>query len=183
MDSNETITLYHGSISLFDAIDVTEGKPFKDFGKGFYTTRSRDHAVSLARRNRDISRFRAEADGETSNASIWLYEFEFPKTALASFSVKEFPEPSHEWMRYVAENRRSRYRIHGYDMVIGPTADDNTLAVINGYWSGLYGDTTSDAAIDTVLRLIEPNKLPLQYYFANNRAVNYLIPTSREKLI
>jgi hypothetical protein len=183
MDSNQAITLYHGSVSLFDAIDASKGKPFKDFGRGFYTTRSRKHAVNLACRNRDISKRRAEIKGEPFEMSIWLYEFEFPTHALTALSIKEFHEPNHEWVRFVAENRRSRSRIHGYDMVIGPTADDSTLAVINGYWSGLYGDIASDKAIDTLLSLIEPDRLPIQYYFAHNRAVEYLVPISREELI
>lgn len=30
--------LYHGTISLFDEIDVDAGRGYKDFGKGFYAT-------------------------------------------------------------------------------------------------------------------------------------------------
>jgi hypothetical protein len=48
------ITLYHGSIYEFDKIDVNKGKPFKDFGIGFYTSRDENHAVRLALRNKQI---------------------------------------------------------------------------------------------------------------------------------
>ena len=35
-DSQPDIIVYHGSTSLIDKIDVTRGKPYKDFGRGFY---------------------------------------------------------------------------------------------------------------------------------------------------
>jgi len=35
---------------------------------------------------------------------------------------------------------------HDYDMVIGPTADDDTAFCLKAYWDGLYGKVGSDAA-------------------------------------
>ena len=32
------IKLFHGTIYEFDKIDVAKGKPFKDYGIGFYTS-------------------------------------------------------------------------------------------------------------------------------------------------
>jgi hypothetical protein len=51
---SDIITLYHGSVHSFDNIDVSMGKPFKDFGIGFYTSRDRFHAEKMALRNKDI---------------------------------------------------------------------------------------------------------------------------------
>ena len=42
--------VYHGTTSLFDQIDVSKGKPYKDFGKGFYVTKSKPHVAKLALR-------------------------------------------------------------------------------------------------------------------------------------
>ena len=42
--------LYHGTIYEFDEIDVTAGKGYKDFGKGFYATAVPMHAEKLAKR-------------------------------------------------------------------------------------------------------------------------------------
>jgi hypothetical protein len=67
------MTLYHGSIYDFAEIDLTRGKPFKDFGKGFYTTQRRDHAASIARRNREIILARVQAAGEKSDVKMLLY--------------------------------------------------------------------------------------------------------------
>ena len=48
------ITLYHGSIHGFEEIDVAYGKPFKDFGIGFYTSQDIEHSKNLALRNKNI---------------------------------------------------------------------------------------------------------------------------------
>ena len=48
------IVLYHGTTYDFTEIDVRRGKPFKDFGQGFYATQNRESAVNMALRNRDI---------------------------------------------------------------------------------------------------------------------------------
>ena len=36
--------LYHGSNLPIDSIDLSQGKKFKDFGQGFYTTHLKDQA-------------------------------------------------------------------------------------------------------------------------------------------
>jgi len=55
---NDKITIYHGSTSLFETIDITKGKPYKDFGRGFYVTENKPHAINLALRNRRIEKER-----------------------------------------------------------------------------------------------------------------------------
>ena len=52
------ITLYHGSTYDFVDIDLSKGKPFKDFGIGFYATENKDHAMRLALRNKKIEEHR-----------------------------------------------------------------------------------------------------------------------------
>jgi len=49
IDEGSKVLVYHGTTSLFDDIEVSKGKPYKDFGKGFYVTRTYSHAESLAR--------------------------------------------------------------------------------------------------------------------------------------
>jgi len=45
------LTLYHGTTHDFTEIDVCRGKPFKDFGQGFYLTESYERARNIAVRN------------------------------------------------------------------------------------------------------------------------------------
>jgi len=56
--STEVLTVYHGTTSLIDVIDVSKGKPNKDFGRGFYVTQDLNHAMSLALRNKAIEKER-----------------------------------------------------------------------------------------------------------------------------
>lgn len=46
--------LFHGTTYDFKEIDVTIGKGYKDFGRGFYATSIKGHAESIARRNKFI---------------------------------------------------------------------------------------------------------------------------------
>lgn len=47
--------MYHRTIYELDEIDVSAGKGFKDFGKGFYATAAPSHAERLAVRNKIIA--------------------------------------------------------------------------------------------------------------------------------
>ena len=164
------IIVYHGSTYLFDTIDVTKGKPYKDFGRGFYVTQNFNHAKTLAIRNKSIE---AEQYNRYTNAYVYTFEFDLISTKKF-FSVKEFKDADLIWMEFVLANRKARECSHEYDVVLGPTANDDTSIVLKAYFGGLYGDIGSIEAIETALRLIEADKLPSQIYFANNSATKFL---------
>ena len=67
------IVLYHGTTYDFAEIDVQRGKPFKDFGQGFYATQNRESAVNMALRNRDIEIRRLQRRGITREVTPWFY--------------------------------------------------------------------------------------------------------------
>jgi len=171
----EKITLYHGSIHEFDAIDVSKGKPYKDFGAGFYLSPSREHSESLARRNRQIEIMRIKQRKERTAIGAWVYAYEFDLSHLNNLKTKEFPKPDREWMRFVAANRNSLTCMHDYDVVIGPTANDDTRVSIQAFFTGVFGDVNSDSSIDFLINLIEPYQLPVQYFFGTRRAADLLV--------
>jgi len=162
--------VYHGSTALFEAIDVNMGKPYKDFGRGFYVTENINHAKNLALRNKRID---TERYGKQAEAYIYTYEFDLID-AKNKFTVKDFTDADLTWMKFVLANRRVKGRTHDYNIVIGPTADDDTSLVLKAYFTGLYGDIDSLIAIETALRLIEADKLPPQIYFSDNESVKLL---------
>jgi hypothetical protein len=168
------ITLYHGSIHLFNEIDVSRGKPFKDFGIGFYASLSEEHAQNLALRNKAIEETRIKRQRTHTDVSAWLYIYEFDMLNLQNLNVKEFKNADKEWMRFVVQNRASEARIHNYDVVVGPTANDNTRVAIRAFFAGAYGDIQNDKTIDTLITLIEPDNLPLQYCFGSVKAAALL---------
>ena len=44
------IRLYHGSNTIIEEIDLSKGRPNKDFGRGFYVTTIKEQAEKMARR-------------------------------------------------------------------------------------------------------------------------------------
>jgi len=170
--------VYHGSTSLLDKIDVTMGKPYKDFGRGFYVTESKFHATNLARRNKRI-----EMSRYGRSCKAYLYTYELDMSGLSVLSVKEFINADFEWVQFVLANRKTRTRTHNYDVVIGPTANDDTMVVLNAYLDGIYGDVGSDDALGILLKNIEAENLPEQIYFGTEKAVALLTQTGYAEIV
>ena len=170
------IMLYHGTICHFDIINVTKGKGNKDFGRGFYTSRDISHAERLAVRNKFIEEERFALRGLKKSVTPLLYTYEFDTSNLAVLNVKEFKTADREWMRFVVLNRESKSIIqeHEYDIVIGPTANDNTRAAIQTVVPLTKGQVMTDRAIDALIALIEPDNLPRQFFFGTQRAADLL---------
>ncbi|GHU90683.1 hypothetical protein FACS1894202_10880 [Clostridia bacterium] len=123
--------LYHGTTHDISEIDVTRGKPFKDFGRGFYATQSRESAVNMALRNRDIELRRLNRREIMREVTPWLYTFELDESKLESMNVKLFDGADKDWVLFVTENRTTDLHRHIYDVVIGPTANDQTNPTIH----------------------------------------------------
>jgi hypothetical protein len=175
------ITLYHGTTYEFDIIDVTKGKWNKDFGRGFYTSRDVSHAERLSTRNKFIEEERFALRGVKKSVTPWLYTFEFDLDNLTALNVKEFAAADREWMRFVVLNRESKSKTqeHEYDIVIGPTANDNTRAAIQTVIPLTNGQIMTDRAIDALIALIEPANLPQQFFFGTGCAADLLRLTKR----
>ena len=178
----DTILLYHGSSFDFDDIDLEQCKPYKDFGQGFYTTAAIDHARSMAERNAELRESKQRRLGSANERiSKWLYRYQFDAHKAAALAVKEFTAADREWGRFITLNRRGRRTPHNYDIVIGPTANDFTNPTIQFYMSGGVGEVGSDAAIDELVRLLLPYKLPSQYFFATKKAIDCLTLLGKEE--
>jgi hypothetical protein len=94
---------------------------------------------------------------------------------------KEFTEVGREWGRFITLNRNRKGVPHKYDIVIGPTANDRTNPTIQFYMSGGVGEVGSDVAIDELVRLLLPYKLPSQYFFATRRGVDCMTLVGKER--
>jgi hypothetical protein len=176
------IMLYHGSSYDFDAIDLTQGRPYKDFGQGFYASANIDHAKSMAERNAEMRESKLRRyDSGNKRIEKWLYNYQFDKEKATGLSVKEFIEADREWGRFITLNRNRRGVPHEHDIVIGPTANDYTNPTIQFYMSGGVGEVGSDAAIDELVRLLLPYKLPSQYFFATRRGLDCLTLVRKER--
>ena len=58
-------------------------------------------------------------------------------------------------------------RVHDYDIVIGPVADDGMVLQLNLYMQRLI-------TMDMLVRELTYHKLNNQYYFGTERAIKYL---------
>jgi hypothetical protein len=176
------MVLYHGTTHNFDNIDLNYGKPYKDFGKGFYVSQTRSQAVGMAVRNAEMITRREKAE----NAKIvepekWLYTYDFPAAALDSLNFIKFEEANAAWVQFVTLNR-TRANAHNYDVVIGPTANDRTNPTIQNYLSEAFGEVGSDAALSILIQLLKPYVLPVQFLFGTEKSVKYLTLTDKERL-
>ncbi|GHU78461.1 hypothetical protein AGMMS49992_29130 [Clostridia bacterium] len=166
--------LYHGTTHDFTQIDVARGKPFKDFGQGFYATAVFDHARSLALRNRRIEESRLKAIGQTMRLTAYVYTYEFDNRALDQLNAKLFESADREWLKFVIQNRTNRERQHSYDLVVGPTANDDTRTSIRAVTNAANGAILNDNALDLLLTMLESANLPTQYYFGTHASASYL---------
>lgn len=90
--------------------------------------------------------------------------------ALAEgLNVKIFEKPDKEWALFVMANRKQSGEdfSHDYDIVIGPVADDRMARLF-----GLYDMEIID--LDAVVAGLIYKDLNSQYFFATERALNYL---------
>ena len=178
------ITLYHGSSYDFDVIDLQQGRPYKDFGQGFYTTANISHAKSMAEKNAQIRRSKLQRfSSENIHIATWLYQYQFDAKKNTKLAIKKFAEANREWGQFITLNRRNKGASHNYDIVIGPTANDLTNPTIQFYMSGGVGEVGSDHAIDELIRLLEPYRLPSQYFFATERAIDCLKLVRKEQVL
>lgn len=170
--------LYHGTIYDFDKIDVTAGKGYKDFGKGFYATAVQSHADRLAIRNKRIAEKRQrflEGKKGVDIRPIFAYRYNLVfSEETVGLKIKTFQKADKEWLRFIVENRRLDGCTHDYDIVIGPTADAETTTLINEYYEELIDSRFSDEVCEEVIEQLKPENLPKQYFFRTEDAISTL---------
>ena len=171
-------TLYHGTIYEFDEIDVSAGKGYKDFGKGFYATAVSSHAERIAIRNKNIAEKRQSFLKNKKGIKFkpivaYRYNLLFSEET-DGLNIKVFEKADKEWLRFIIQNRKCDGGIHDYDIVIGPTADAETTTIINEYYDELEESGYSDEVCNKVIAELKPENLPKQYFFRTKEAVNTL---------
>jgi hypothetical protein len=171
------VILYHGSNVEIDKIDINKCKPFKDFGRGFYTTPLKDQAFAMANRTTRIFR-----EGKPCVTEFFcddnLVGLEKSFEAV-SFNIKRFDEPSIEWARFVINNRNHKFtdiqslecNIDGkYDIVTGPVANDDITALVDVYLSGILSD-------EVLAKELTFRDLSIQVSFHTEKSINCLRKT------
>ena len=152
--------LYHGTNIDFGEILLSRCRPNKDFGQGFYLTDIRSQAEAMAVRRCEF---------EESGVPI-VQEYEFDEGILSSgvFDVLKFEGVSAEWAEFILKNRMAKgQRMHNYDIVVGPVADDGVVFQLNLYMQHLI-------TIETLVKELTCRQLNNQYFFGTERAIQQL---------
>lgn len=170
--------LYHGSATAFSRIDVGKGRDRKDFGKGFYMAFSRSQAIGMMNKKyEEMVGFFGVAGGKFEKK---LYRIELDREVLATLKVKEFLSADLEWFDFILTCRATKGVPHDFDVVIGPTADDNTNFVLKNFLDGFYGDMFSAKAKADALAALEPETLGVQLYTGSQSVADRIVKTMVE---
>lgn len=149
--------LYHGSNMDFTEVLLSKCRPNKDFGRGFYLTDIRSQAQEMAIRRTEFS----------GKGTPVVQEYSFDESLLNSqdLKVKVFEGVSREWAEFILANRMARgKRLHDFDIVVGPVADDGVVYQLNLYMQRLI-------TIDDLVRELTFKRLNNQYFFGTEKAL------------
>jgi hypothetical protein len=137
----KTLTLYHGSNADFSVVSLERSRDRRDFGRGFYTTTIKTQAEQWA--------ITVNARYGGGGRFLYTFELDWPD----DLKIRLFDSLTIEWLEMVKENRVRGGLRHGFDAVMGPVADDNTMPTIALYVDG----TLSAGAALTQLAYFKAN--------------------------
>lgn len=178
MYHNFKTILYHGTVSEIQQVNVNLGRERKDFGRGFYMAVSKSQAVGMMHKKyREAVR---RSRGKQENAfSEKLYEITLNEKIISGLGIKVFDTADLQWLDFVLMCREKGGMPHNYDMVVGPTADDDTALCLKAYWDGLYGKVGSNAAKTILLNNLETENLGVQYFVGKQDVADRIITNLR----
>jgi RHS repeat-associated protein len=112
---NNSTVFYHGTTDGFgynirtNGINLDAGRPNLDFGKGFYTTQSRQHAVKRASQ---MAKF------ESGTPKVLTYRVS--NSEISKLKRLQFNNSDDSWKNFSLGNRNPNLPMHDYDLVSGP---------------------------------------------------------------
>jgi hypothetical protein len=128
--------LFHGSTLTVEQPNLKYCRNNTDFGKGFYTTTSKEQAEEWCK----ILQKRIE----NSKKIVSVFEFDERLLKDSSFVVRDFKGVSEEWLDFIFANRNG-YITKFYDIVLGPVANDSLYATLQVFEQGII---TKEQAIE-----------------------------------
>lgn len=126
--------LYHGSNIDIQKIELSKCRPFKDFGKGFYTTELFEQAEKMSKR---VARIYG------GSPVVNAFEIDDDFMTASDLNTLNFGNtPSERWALFVMNNRNRNFKDYSssdcnldckYDIVAGPIADDDMTMLFRQY--------------------------------------------------
>lgn len=160
--------LYHGTNIDIQSIDLALCRPYKDFGRGFYTTELLEQARKMAKRV-------ARIYGGKPIVNIYKIDDGFMQSD--GLNIKDFGNiPSESWALFVMNNRNKFFTDFGssdcnfdckYDIVCGPVADDDMTMLFRQYQYELI-------SFDALIKGMTFKEVTSQYSFHTERVTQLL---------
>ena len=160
--------LFHGTIDRIPQIDVAKGKLRKDF----YMALNAQQAIGMMHKKRREF-LQRQPRIKPEEVIERLYQIRLKPSAEQSLKIKVFDRTDMEWLDFILMCRETvAERSHDYDIVVGATADDDTMVALKLYRNGAYGEVGSVGAKETLLRVLEPYNLGIQCCLGTQKAVD-----------
>lgn len=128
-----TIKVFHGSNTVVEHPLCHIGRPFLDFGQGFYVTYMQEQAIEWAKNV-------ARRDGGSPLLNSYLLDRE---SVLAESRSKVFTAYDREWLLFIVNARRGVEIAQSFDYVEGGVANDRVVDTVNLYIAGLMDIETA----------------------------------------
>ncbi len=151
--------LYYGSVEVVEFPRILDSQRLLDFGRGYYTTTSKEQAENWALIK--IRRVR-----ENAKPIVSVYEIADKLLENEDYNVKVFVKADVEWLDFIILNRTGNQR-HPYDIVKGAVANDTLYTTLLLYETGVLSKT------ETIARL-KVHKLFDQISFHNEGVLKEL---------
>lgn len=183
--------LYHGT-NYSSAVDIVKNgiclkysKLFLDFGAGFYTTPSYDHAAIAA--IRATQKYNAK---NKTKEEPYIVEVDFRQISGIELAIGAYPRHSEKWGRFVLNNRLtpnilSTYNIaeHNqdgkYDVCYGEIADGNIANIAYEVNNGLI--ELKEVKYSSFLKR-DGGVYPQQYSFHTSKAISCIKVLSCDRI-
>ena len=176
--------LYHGSYCVVENPDLEKCAAFKDFGRGFYLTTSKEQAKSFAK----ISATKAKARGDISYNEKFAYISFFKITNIEDIKSFSFETADKNWLHCIVSHRKEgafpeiHKTMQNYDVISGKIANDDTNTTIVAYMGNVFGSMGSEQADKMCISLLLPERLQDQFCFRSDKAISKLKFIKSEKV-
>lgn len=172
----DNLRLYHGSYCKVNSPDLEKCSLYKDFGRGFYLTTSKEQAINFAKLTTKKAIQNKLIEEPIIKGVVSTFNLHNPN----ELAIFEFTNTDKEWLHCVVAHRKrglfteliARYK--DYDVIYGKIANDNTNATIVAYMSQTFGEVGSAQADNICISLLIPERLKDQFCFRTKKALAHL---------
>lgn len=178
------ILLYHGSYCEVKQPDLDKCAEFKDFGKGFYVTSSREQAEKFIHTSLKKAKAQGIIAGEQGYGVVSTFRYH-QSADIADFI---FGDADADWLHCVVGHRKADTfpavveEMKRYDVIGGKIADDATNVTILTYLVGAYGTIGSEEADNLCISRLIPERLKDQFCFRTDKGLKSLSFEGSERI-